>query len=933
MEPKSDVPPAAPAEDNAWKAPGTSTSNGEAAPWASMLTVATAPESGHVAPFSDGGDVKRFPRTQSGSSAASPMHEFDTGPPAWSNSEFGSAASLTSPFDPSARTWASSSHSHLSRASSIHTSASTPAGKPDDAGSPLDAPQALSSNGGSYVDAAAVAGAPSSAGHPTPTSAAPAAATAGHPPGYAPLTSQVWGQPSVSTHRGVPTRWGAPDESRVSGSTSSRSSGSGSNASSTRWSSDTPNSSSTPTPHNGRPPVVPEATTWTPHGHDGSDGRPPTSWLHEQASFGGPAASGAASGGVSPPDAAGRDASWDTFVSSGAPPASSAGVVSSSAGVTGPTFSRAQQAATRSSQPPPAAVTAAPGHGYAVATGAPGPHQHQHQQWSSAGGPAAALGAYPGSGSDLYGHAQHPATAVVHSVPPTAAGGQSRWAAQLPRGAHAHAHAHAHQHQHQHQHHQRPHDAAGAPGAPQYGAQQYVRVHSYDERGPVYVLAHPSRGVHYAAVPGDDGGAGYAAAAAAAAQSHALDYARRAYGGYPAPPQQADPVVAAAVSGMAGMSIGGAVHGYTPGGGGGGPQAHRVVGGYPGMAAPVGVPQYAAPFGHPRHAAPPMAPTPPGQQAGMEGGHHRSFVAPPQPPQQQQQQQGQGQGQGQAIHGGGPATKGASEDGVGTVVIRLSEAPSDRSAEAGQAPGQLPNLIVNYLGEMTTAQLQELCAKFAHIVRCRVVLDGRTGRTRGFAFVRVATPEGAARLVDNLNGYRHSIGGVPKRLKVAYARPRAQSRRGGNVFVANLHAWVGADDLRSVASQYGSVVDCKVLTGTLRWRVAWRVVCGCACGRVSVALTNTCAVLRCPVPMHRCPRQVQGLRFCPLCVPARGTRSHRCVAQPARRDCPADARCVCARVCVWLWLWLWLATTASDSPLGCAPCAQATTCKCPESYC
>ena len=77
-----------------------------------------------------------------------------------------------------------------------------------------------------------------------------------------------------------------------------------------------------------------------------------------------------------------------------------------------------------------------------------------------------------------------------------------------------------------------------------------------------------------------------------------------------------------------------------------------------------------------------------------------------------------------------------------------------------------------------------------------------------------------------------------------------------------------------------------------------RVVCGCACGSVSVALTNTCAALRCPVPIHRCPRQVQGLRFCPLCVPARGTRSHRCVAQPARRDCPADARCVCARVCV-----------------------------------
>ena len=114
-----------------------------------------------------------------------------------------------------------------------------------------------------------------------------------------------------------------------------------------------------------------------------------------------------------------------------------------------------------------------------------------------------------------------------------------------------------------------------------------------------------------------------------------------------------------------------------------------------------------------------------------------------------------------------------------------------------------------------------------------MVVDNATGRTRGFAFVRVASEADVQALIDNLNGYRHSIGGISKRLKVCFrcppwswglllmllleqvaiASPRSKSRRGGNVYVRNLLPWVTGEHLQWVSARYGSVLDCKVLTG------------------------------------------------------------------------------------------------------------------------
>ena len=79
--------------------------------------------------------------------------------------------------------------------------------------------------------------------------------------------------------------------------------------------------------------------------------------------------------------------------------------------------------------------------------------------------------------------------------------------------------------------------------------------------------------------------------------------------------------------------------------------------------------------------------------------------------------------------------------------------------------------------------------------------------------MRVESPEAAATLIAKLNGYCHCIGGVVKRLKVAHARPRSKSRRGGKCFIANLSVWVEAEDIAALLQSFGTVLDSKVLKG------------------------------------------------------------------------------------------------------------------------
>src|ERR1044071_9351253 len=84
-------------------------------------------------------------------------------------------------------------------------------------------------------------------------------------------------------------------------------------------------------------------------------------------------------------------------------------------------------------------------------------------------------------------------------------------------------------------------------------------------------------------------------------------------------------------------------------------------------------------------------------------------------------------------------------------------------------------LYVGNLAFQTTSEdLQELFAQAGTVESASVVEDRMTGRSRGFAFVEMSTPEEAAAAIEQMNG--KEVGG--RALKVNEAKPR-ENRGGG----------------------------------------------------------------------------------------------------------------------------------------------------------
>jgi RNA recognition motif-containing protein len=75
------------------------------------------------------------------------------------------------------------------------------------------------------------------------------------------------------------------------------------------------------------------------------------------------------------------------------------------------------------------------------------------------------------------------------------------------------------------------------------------------------------------------------------------------------------------------------------------------------------------------------------------------------------------------------------------------------------------------LGE---AELRQLFEQKGTVETVTIMRDNDTGRSRGFAFVEMATDEAAQKAIEELNGY--SVEG--RNLTVNEARPK-QERRGG----------------------------------------------------------------------------------------------------------------------------------------------------------
>src|SRR5690349_11089872 len=82
--------------------------------------------------------------------------------------------------------------------------------------------------------------------------------------------------------------------------------------------------------------------------------------------------------------------------------------------------------------------------------------------------------------------------------------------------------------------------------------------------------------------------------------------------------------------------------------------------------------------------------------------------------------------------------------------------------------------VGNLAFQTTSEELQELFAQAGTVESASVVEDRMTGRSRGFAFVEMATKEEAATAIDQFNG--KEVGG--RALKVNEAKPR-ENRGGG----------------------------------------------------------------------------------------------------------------------------------------------------------
>ena len=71
-------------------------------------------------------------------------------------------------------------------------------------------------------------------------------------------------------------------------------------------------------------------------------------------------------------------------------------------------------------------------------------------------------------------------------------------------------------------------------------------------------------------------------------------------------------------------------------------------------------------------------------------------------------------------------------------------------------------------------QLQELFGQKGTVDSVTVMRDAYTGRSRGFAFVNMATEEEAHKAIEELNGYSLD----ERNLTVNEARPKPQRRQG-----------------------------------------------------------------------------------------------------------------------------------------------------------
>ena len=83
--------------------------------------------------------------------------------------------------------------------------------------------------------------------------------------------------------------------------------------------------------------------------------------------------------------------------------------------------------------------------------------------------------------------------------------------------------------------------------------------------------------------------------------------------------------------------------------------------------------------------------------------------------------------------------------------------------------------VGNFPMETTENELQDLFKQVGSVQEVHLVQDRATGKSRGFAFIEMGSPEEAMRAIEELHGKDYN----GRRLTVNEARPRATSEDSG----------------------------------------------------------------------------------------------------------------------------------------------------------
>jgi len=86
--------------------------------------------------------------------------------------------------------------------------------------------------------------------------------------------------------------------------------------------------------------------------------------------------------------------------------------------------------------------------------------------------------------------------------------------------------------------------------------------------------------------------------------------------------------------------------------------------------------------------------------------------------------------------------------------------------------------VGNLSFDTTENDLQDAFAAHGSVTETNLMMDRTTGRSRGFAFITMASPEEAQKAIQSLNG--SALGG--RTLTVNVARPREERATGGRDF-------------------------------------------------------------------------------------------------------------------------------------------------------